>query len=170
MALYGESQSLPCYSTQAPEQHQPIPKRPVSTRPPIFQAGSAVSSPHDGLCPSDGIAAIEGTWRSRHAAACTSRGSKTRRSPTRFMTRCGGTDLDGEMPTLDADTVPSVDRGQHDDRRRSETLETHVVGLRTSDVWQRLGAPVCARTRAQPLIENRPATHYERHVSWPHAL
>jgi hypothetical protein len=37
----------------------------------------------------------------------------------------------GEMPTLDADVAPPVDRGQHDDWRRPERPETHVVWLIT---------------------------------------
>jgi hypothetical protein len=36
-----------------------------------------------------------------------------------------------EMPSFDTDAVPPVDRGQRDDRRRSERPETYVVWLIT---------------------------------------
>ncbi len=44
------------------------------------------------------------------------------------------------MPTLDTDAAPAVDRGQRDDRRRSERPETDVVWLITQRQLAERGA------------------------------
>ena len=93
----------------------------------------------------------EGSYRGngggpRHATACTSRGSRTRQVTYPICARICARDAagrieTGEMPTLDTDAAPPVDRGQFDDWRRSETPGTHVVWVITQ---RRFATPRCA--------------------------